>query len=106
MKPTPAETLNGMSRIQRATTPPTMAKGTFKKMSAAGTTARNASQRRNPIKLNALIGAGINDVKLDSALSTKDIFRIGKQFKSLEPESVDMLTLPADNYRTNAGAAA
>ncbi len=48
---------------------------------------------RNPIKLNALIGAGIDNVKLDSALSTKDIVRIGKQFKSLEPEAVDMLTL-------------
>lgn len=59
---------------------------------------------RNPIKLNALIGAGINDVKLDSALSTKDIFRIGKQFKSLEPESVDMLTLPTEGFRTSAGA--
>jgi LCP family protein required for cell wall assembly len=59
---------------------------------------------RNPIKLNALIGAGINNVKLDSALSTKDILRIGKQFKSLEPEAVDMLTLPADNFRVGKAA--
>lgn len=59
---------------------------------------------RNPIKLNALIGAGINDVKLDSALSTKDILRIGKQFRSLEAESVDMLTLPTDGFRTSGGA--
>ncbi len=60
---------------------------------------------RNPIKLNALVRAGVGNVKLDSALSTKDIVRIGKQFKSLAPESVDMLTLPADNFRTSAGAA-
>ena len=60
---------------------------------------------RNPIKLNALIGAGVNNVKLDSALSTSDITRLGKRFKSLEPEAVDMLTLPADNFRTPAGAA-
>ncbi len=59
---------------------------------------------RNPVKLNALIGAGIDNVKLDSALSTKDIARIGKQFKSLEPEAVDMLTLPTDGFRTAAGA--
>jgi polyisoprenyl-teichoic acid--peptidoglycan teichoic acid transferase len=59
---------------------------------------------RNPVKLNALIGAGIDNVKLDSALSTKDIARIGKQFNSLEPEAVDMLTLPTDGFRTAAGA--
>jgi hypothetical protein len=59
---------------------------------------------RNPIKLNALIGAGVNNVKLDSALSTGDITRLGKRFKSLEPEAVDMLTLPADDFRTAAGA--
>jgi hypothetical protein len=29
---------------------------------------------------------------------------LGKRFKSLEPEAVDMLTLPADNFRTAAGA--
>jgi LCP family protein required for cell wall assembly len=59
---------------------------------------------RNPIKLNALIGAGVNNVKLDSALSTKDLLRLGKRFKSLEPEAVDMLTLPTDGFRTPAGA--
>ncbi|MEY2419712.1 MAG: hypothetical protein QOG90_2392 [Actinomycetota bacterium] len=59
---------------------------------------------RNPIKLNALIGAGINNLKLDSALSTKDLLRLGKRFKSLEPEAVDMLTLPTDDFRTAGGA--
>jgi LCP family protein required for cell wall assembly len=59
---------------------------------------------RNPIKLNALINAGVNNVKLDSALSTKDILRLGKRFKSLEPEAVDMLTLPTDGFRTAGGA--
>ncbi len=60
---------------------------------------------RNPIKLNSLINAGVGNVKLDSALSSKDLFRIGKQFKSLAPEAVDMLTLPVDDFRTSAGAA-
>lgn len=54
---------------------------------------------RNPIKLNALVGAGIKNVKIDSALSTKDILRLGKNFRSLEPEAVDMLTLPTDGAR-------
>lgn len=59
---------------------------------------------RNPIKLNSLIGAGIGNVKIDDALSTKDILRLGKQFKSLEPESVNMLTLPTEGFRTKGGA--
>ncbi len=59
---------------------------------------------RNPLKLNALVGAGVNNVKLDSALSTKDISRIGTRFRSLEPEAVDMLTLPTSGFRTAAGA--
>lgn len=60
---------------------------------------------RNPIKLNSLIGAGIGNVKIDDALSTKDIINLGKRFKSLEPESVDMLTLPTEGFKTSGGAA-
>lgn len=59
---------------------------------------------RNPIKLNSLIGAGIGNVKIDDALSSKDILNLGKRFKSLEPESVDMLTLPTEGFRTSQGA--
>jgi LCP family protein required for cell wall assembly len=59
---------------------------------------------RNPIKLNSLINAGVDNVKLDSALSTKDMLRLGKRFHSLEPEAVDMLTLPTTGFRTPAGA--
>ncbi|MEY2469785.1 MAG: hypothetical protein QOF21_2483 [Actinomycetota bacterium] len=59
---------------------------------------------RNPIKLNALIGAGIDNVRIDSALSSKDILRVGTRFRSLAPEAVDMVTLPTSGFRTSAGA--
>lgn len=49
---------------------------------------------RNPIKLNRLIDEATESVTLDKAFSTKDIRRMAERFKSLEPDSVDMLTLP------------
>lgn len=60
---------------------------------------------RNPIKLNSLISAGIGNVKIDDALSTKDILNLGKRFRSLEPEAVEMLTLPTEGFKTRQGAA-
>ncbi|HZN14713.1 MAG TPA: LCP family protein [Acidimicrobiales bacterium] len=59
---------------------------------------------RNPLKLPGLVNQGVKYVKIDSALSTKDIARLGRRFKSLEPDAVDMLTLPGDN-KTIGGAA-
>lgn len=48
----------------------------------------------NPFKLPGLVDQGVKYVKIDQALSTKDILRLGKRFHSLSPESVEMLTLP------------
>ena len=58
----------------------------------------------NPLRLNALVNAGLKNVKLDAALSTKDMLRIGARFRSLAPEAVEMLTLPADNVRVRGAA--
>jgi LCP family protein required for cell wall assembly len=49
---------------------------------------------RNPIKLNALIGKAVQTVTLDKSFSTKDIYNVAKRFRSLEPDQVEMLTLP------------
>lgn len=49
---------------------------------------------RNPLKANSVLNAVIDKLKIDSALSTKDIRRLGTRFRSLEPDAVDMLTLP------------
>jgi LCP family protein required for cell wall assembly len=50
--------------------------------------------RTNPLELNRLIGIGIKNVTIDSAMSTKDIFGLARRFKSLDADAVDMLTLP------------
>jgi hypothetical protein len=36
----------------------------------------------------------VKDVTMDSAMSTSDIVRVAKRFRSLNPDTVDMLTLP------------
>jgi LCP family protein required for cell wall assembly len=48
----------------------------------------------NPLKLNKLIGIGIDHVTVDDQLSTKDIRKLAQRFRSLDPEKVDLLTLP------------
>jgi polyisoprenyl-teichoic acid--peptidoglycan teichoic acid transferase len=54
---------------------------------------------RNPIKLNTLIGIAVDNVTIDSGMSSKDIAALGKQFRSLNPNDVAMLTLPTVNAR-------
>jgi LCP family protein required for cell wall assembly len=58
---------------------------------------------RNPFKLPGLVNQGVKYVTIDKTLSTKDILRLGKRFKSLEPDAVDMMTLPGVN--ANVGGA-
>ena len=56
---------------------------------------RTASrQGRNPLTLNSLISTAVNNVVLDSAFSTKDIRRLAGRFRSLEPDAVEILSLP------------
>src|SRR5206468_12114941 len=54
---------------------------------------------RNPLTLNRLIGIAVKNLTIDSAMSSKDILRLGKQFRSLDPQSVSMYTLPATQAR-------
>ena len=62
---------------------------------------------RNPFTLNSLIGAmtGHDYVTLDDTLSTKDLVKLGKRFKSLEPDQVDMLSLGQATTPANVGGA-
>ncbi len=48
----------------------------------------------NPLQLNRLIGIGVRDVTLDETLSTKDITTLARRFNDLDPDSVQLLTLP------------
>lgn len=58
---------------------------------------------RNPIRLNRMIGIATKNLTIDDEMSTKDIFRLGGQFRSLDPASVQMYTLPVMN--ANVGGA-
>ncbi|MDQ1401990.1 MAG: hypothetical protein QOG03_306, partial [Actinomycetota bacterium] len=50
--------------------------------------------KQNPATLLALINQGVKFVTIDKSLNTDVMFRIGKRFRSLSPDRVDMLTLP------------
>lgn len=49
---------------------------------------------RNPLTLNSLVNTAVRKVTIDKAFSTKDVFRLARQFKSLEPDAVEILNLP------------
>ncbi|MGH9165842.1 MAG: LCP family protein [Acidimicrobiales bacterium] len=56
---------------------------------------RKASRSgRNPLTLNSLISTAVENVKIDKAFSTKDIRRLAGRFRSLEPDAVEILSLP------------
>jgi LCP family protein required for cell wall assembly len=50
----------------------------------------------NPVTLNRLIGIGVNNVTLDRGMSTRDIVTLARRFRNLDPETVDMFTLPTE----------
>lgn len=54
---------------------------------------------RNPLTLNALVNTAVKKVTIDKAFSTKDIFRLARQFKSLEPDAVEIFSLPTTAAR-------
>jgi LCP family protein required for cell wall assembly len=64
---------------------------------------KKALATRNPIKLNELIGIGIKNVKFDDEMSTSDVFKLARNFRSLNPDAVDMLTLPTVASSTTIG---
>jgi len=48
----------------------------------------------NPLTLNRLVSIGVDNIKVDQAMSTKDITTLARKFRSLDADSVEMLTLP------------
>jgi len=55
------------------------------------------ARARNPLILNSLIQTSIRNVKVDSCLSWNDVGRLASCYKSLQPDAVQMLTLPGEN---------
>jgi LCP family protein required for cell wall assembly len=64
---------------------------------------KKALATRNPFKINQLIGIGIKNVKIDEHMSSSDILRLAGKFRSLNPDTVDMLTLPTSPFSTRIG---
>lgn len=60
--------------------------------------------QRNPFTVNSIIGTAVHDVRIDSGLSQGDIITLGKRFRNLSPDAVEMFTLPGDPV-TVGGAA-
>ena len=58
----------------------------------------------NPVKLNRLVNIGVRQVTLDSEMSTSDIGRLARRFRSLDPETVDMITLPTQPATRNGAS--
>lgn len=59
----------------------------------------------NPLTLNRLIGIGVGNLTIDSTLSSRDMVNLARRFRSLNPDTVDMQTLPTTSYTTAGGAA-
>jgi LCP family protein required for cell wall assembly len=64
---------------------------------------KKALATRNPLKVNELIGIGIKNVKIDEHMSSGDILRLAGKFRSLNPDAVDMATLPTTPFSTRIG---
>ncbi|HSH60866.1 MAG TPA: LCP family protein [Acidimicrobiales bacterium] len=66
---------------------------------------RKASRAgRNPVTLDSLVDTAVRNVRLDERFSTADIIRLSRRFKSLEPDSVEMLSLPTVDARVGDAA--
>lgn len=58
----------------------------------------------NPLTLNRLIGIGVDNLTIDSTMSSRDMVDLARRFRSLDPDAVDMQTLPAMPFTTAGGA--
>lgn len=58
----------------------------------------------DPSKLNRLVSVGIDNITVDSNLSARDIINLGKQFKSLAPDTLAQFQLPVVNARRNGAS--
>ena len=58
----------------------------------------------NPVVLNDLVSAGVENVRLDENLDAGDILGLGARFRSFDPNELLTYTIPTTGYRTSAGA--
>ncbi|MCU1375613.1 MAG: transcriptional attenuator, LytR family, partial [Actinomycetia bacterium] len=58
----------------------------------------------NPARLNRLVNVGLKNVKVSKSLDLKDVVNLGKNFRSLSPETLQQYQLPVTNTRINGAA--
>ncbi|HET9442389.1 MAG TPA: LCP family protein [Acidimicrobiales bacterium] len=58
----------------------------------------------NLLAINRLVDTGIRNVKIDESFDTGTISRLALRFKSLDPSSVQMLTVPGTGARVNGAS--
>src|SRR5438067_11374843 len=64
---------------------------------------KKALATRNPLKVNQLIGIGIKNVQFDEHMTSSNLLRLAGKFRSLNPDTVDMATLPTTPFSTRIG---
>jgi polyisoprenyl-teichoic acid--peptidoglycan teichoic acid transferase len=58
----------------------------------------------NPVTLNRLVSAGVENVRLDEGLDASAILALGRKFQSFESSELIGYTIPTEGHRTSAGA--
>ncbi len=58
----------------------------------------------NPVTLNRLVSAGVDNVRLDENLDAGDIVALGQKFRSFDSSELIGYTIPTDSHTTSAGA--
>lgn len=59
----------------------------------------------NPVTLNELVSAGVDNVRLDPGLDAGDLVGLGRQFASFDADTLQGYSLPTEGFRTGGGAA-
>ncbi len=58
----------------------------------------------NPLTLNRIVQAGVDNVKLDANLSASDILSLGRKFKNFNSNDLIGYTIPSTGFTTAGGA--
>jgi LCP family protein required for cell wall assembly len=59
----------------------------------------------NPVTLNELVSAGVDNLRLDSHLDAGDLLSLGRQFASFDSQELIGYSIPSTGFRTAGGAA-
>jgi LCP family protein required for cell wall assembly len=59
---------------------------------------------KNPVTLNELVSAGVENVRLDGGLDAGDLVDLGRQFSSFDADTLQGYSIPSEPFRTAAGA--